>query len=871
MFSVGSFVTAAEMRPVLDMIPANGNIEEYNELRKHGAGPNRIAGQLVLRKMATFMNETRKTYSTNMMRLDRIRVLVADMVDVKYFSLFEIAELILPSSAKQNDRFRPAALYAVHLALYRNDIGFHPLSTSQDSHRRDHIFELSPKAQSDVIDRVVTMVRAHSMSLSGLKEVRADSSPQPSEFPKFLDKAREVVTANRKQRPWTPFGILGPTVGSKTQVVEWSSSSEDILLFLEWWTTHDIFDNSSRYHAIGSLILRALGLYKDTMLDQRTGWTFLQEAGRFQPWEISSRYKIRLPATTVVPGGGLSREIPESLESSRRPDIAAEARRSWGSSPVFCIDGPSTRVIDDGISLERTENPDEFWVHVHTADPSSVIRPNSDLCSYLELVPENIYLPGHFQAMLPEGLGEGDADYKSQDLIAQFSLKSGGPSLTFSAKVNKSGKILDYKVEPGTVGEAVYLDPEDVSKFCEEPPPPPHAVSQHRLEVGVPPTKREVPNRQMVAATDFDASTREELLTLSKLAKAIRGKRLSKGAWPYFFPRASVTVSMHEEPGSEAANPDVTKNPTDPYIKVAHESSSGCELVATCMVLAGQVAARWCAARNIPLPYRRDARSGQNYDAALQYATQNVYPLIASGVEPSIRHRQELGKITGPVELSITPGPYFIMGLDMYTKATSPLRRFGDLLVHWQIHAALEWERQNEETLHNASEETLRHVLPFTTTDLSSTLVLLEMREKMCRTISRGAYQWILIALVRAWQFEKTAPEKFIFTVNAKWRHGVVGNLDLFNLTAVMDILGLDKKALIRDVRVGDAFEVELAEINVVSREISVKALHYLGNSSGGKARLDQSEETSSNQAQSQASTANDRTMANLPVEAALA
>jgi exoribonuclease R len=164
----------------------------------------------------------------------------------------------------------------------------------------------------------------------------------------------------------------------------------------------------------------------------------------------------------------------------------------------------------------------------------------------------------------------------------------------------------------------------------------------------------------------------------------------------------------------------------------------------------------------------------------------------------------------------------------MYAKATSPLRRFSDLLVHWQIHAALQHERTNQRTI-DPETDSLDDILPFSSTQLATTLPLLEVREKMARTVSRGILEWILIALVRAWRFEKTAPRKLRFTVSSRWRQGCIGRVDFFGLNAIMDIEGLNHKALVKDVRVGDQFEVELADVNVHSRRILVKALKYLG------------------------------------------
>jgi exoribonuclease R len=167
----------------------------------------------------------------------------------------------------------------------------------------------------------------------------------------------------------------------------------------------------------------------------------------------------------------------------------------------------------------------------------------------------------------------------------------------------------------------------------------------------------------------------------------------------------------------------------------------------------------------------------------------------------------------------------------MYAKATSPLRRFSDLLVHWQIHAALAYERKVQRRL-DPTIDVLDDILPFTTASLGNTLPLLHMREKMARTVSRGTLDWILIALVRAWRFEDKAPRTLRFTVGSRWRQGLLGRLDMFDLSASMDVAGLNGCRLVKDIQVGDEFEVELANVNVHSRHILVKALRYLGSQS---------------------------------------
>lgn len=101
------------------------------------------------------------------------------------------------------------------------------------------------------------------------------------------------------------------------------------------------------------------------------------------------------------------------------------------------------------------------------------------------------------------------------------------------------------------------------------------------------------------------------------------------------------------------------------------------QLVAEMMILAGEVAARYGQAHKLALPFR-----GQP--------------------EPELPSDEELIQLpAGPVracamrrcmprsEMSITPARHAGLGLNTYTQATSPIRRYSDLLTHFQLKAHL--------------------------------------------------------------------------------------------------------------------------------------------------------------------------------------
>jgi exoribonuclease-2 len=95
------------------------------------------------------------------------------------------------------------------------------------------------------------------------------------------------------------------------------------------------------------------------------------------------------------------------------------------------------------------------------------------------------------------------------------------------------------------------------------------------------------------------------------------------------------------------------------------------ELVADAMLLAGTAVAHYCQKADIPIPF----------------VTQQPpdYPQTPTDLAAMWAYRKQLK----PSRLSLDPTPHSGLGLPMYTRATSPLRRYSDLLVHQQLCAHL--------------------------------------------------------------------------------------------------------------------------------------------------------------------------------------
>lgn len=113
-----------------------------------------------------------------------------------------------------------------------------------------------------------------------------------------------------------------------------------------------------------------------------------------------------------------------------------------------------------------------------------------------------------------------------------------------------------------------------------------------------------------------------------------------------------------------------------PQLEIS-DPSAGRLLVAEAMILAGAVVAAFGAAHGLALPYRSQLPSPLPAGSALQQ-------LPAGPVRHALLKQ---GLSRGLTQAS--PAPHFSLGLEAYVQATSPIRRYGDLLVQRQLDALL--------------------------------------------------------------------------------------------------------------------------------------------------------------------------------------
>jgi exoribonuclease II len=150
-----------------------------------------------------------------------------------------------------------------------------------------------------------------------------------------------------------------------------------------------------------------------------------------------------------------------------------------------------------------------------------------------------------------------------------------------------------------------------------------------------------------------------EIESLATAAKLRNRWRLSQGSININMPESTVKVIAGE----------VSIN--------LIEDNRARRLVAEMMILAGEVAAKYGQDNSLPLPYRGQPQP--------ELPPEEELILIPVGPARSCAIRRCMPRS----EMGTTPARHASLGLNTYSQVTSPIRRYTDLLAHFQIKAHL--------------------------------------------------------------------------------------------------------------------------------------------------------------------------------------
>ena len=389
-FSVSGFAPRSEIAAILPYLPdSDVPEEELDQFQVMDSNVPRSVGFPLVERMMEFLQASNNAYRKHADKIDNAYNVMADKENSVYATLSGIASTILkePDEAK----ISKPTLWAVHRALVLPEIGF---SIDYRHHRTMGHFQIIPRKEVDIVLQVREWLREYQEDIARraapdenkAKKILDSGVHGSSIILDFVEKARSIIEESRKYRVVTQTGSIGPCAiqhepqqGDRTRntpttrsivLGAFSSRHTQIIRFMEYWAARRNFKPGSRLASMGATILRATGMYDGFLLDETSGYTFLQELGVIAPWEnrVGFDSRLALPNRHVdFITDQLQAEAAASLRSRAPTDSMRDLRTDWQDLEVFCIDSAEANEIDDGFSIEDIEGDGQhFWIHVHS-------------------------------------------------------------------------------------------------------------------------------------------------------------------------------------------------------------------------------------------------------------------------------------------------------------------------------------------------------------------------------------------------------------------------------------------------------------------------------------------------------------------------
>ncbi|HEX3769519.1 MAG TPA: VacB/RNase II family 3'-5' exoribonuclease, partial [Polyangiaceae bacterium] len=341
------------------------------------------------------------------------------------------------------------------------------------------------------------------------------------------------------------------------------------------------------------------------------------------------------------------------------PGHMKEGRTDLRHVPLPTIDPEDARDHDDAVWVERSERGGyRAWIAI--ADVSTYVTPGTAIDEEAKTRGCSIYLPDRAIPMLPRALASN-----------LCSLLPGVDRLCLcvEAELDASGHVIDFDIVRGVMRSRAKLTYGGVARAL--------GLSSE--------AKQEPAAEAMV----------EGLRVAYDLSRALRGKRMNRGALDFELPEAKVVL---DEKTREPT--DVVRRAGDPGVRKAYQ------LIEELMLLGNELVAQWCIRRDVPTIFRVHAAPDEK--KLDRFAAMCESLSIDFDIEDT-RDPKKLGDLLksfkdhplAPVLNSLllrsmkqatydtTNIGHFGLASKAYLHFTSPIRRYPDLVDHRIIHQVL--------------------------------------------------------------------------------------------------------------------------------------------------------------------------------------
>ncbi|KAK9244278.1 hypothetical protein V1506DRAFT_542006 [Lipomyces tetrasporus] len=624
-----------------------------------------------------------RLFQSEVLRLNaRLRHLVAkahdDLAakdDYRTYSLFEICDHVMKDFAVDKSLLN-VFYYTVLLSLDNDTVRW------MRTGRRRYMHVMYSATS-------ISAVEKYEKGAEYLRDIKGQIAQE------FIRKSRRLVTYYRNnisegnvsdEVTQVHSEILGKDVAFYHPHVSFTEEEQAIIEVIKHFVLLcSVHREDQMARAIVGRFVREVDMWNDQTVDHMVVYQYLYEIGVLSPWYntalLNPLDRLPLEDPTKLKFKALEKEMGKSdtLQDLTFEDSMSDLRHDFGDLAVYCIDDFGAEEIDDGISIEYVEGGNECWLHVHVADPSAVVPPNHPIAVKASDRVETIYGTAFSRPMIPEALAT----------VSGLVTKDGSDhcrALTFSAKVRTSdAKLLEVMVRPSIIRNIKSLIYRDVDSAL--------GWKLDFADEGLPKQFRLPPNHSAIvnygSADSLTSDDRDRLNEAYRLYRLLILRRAKDRA--SVRPLSFASLSVSSPPTINIADVS-TERPLyyypefSPQVNISYSNVVSRYFVAEFMILASRVAARFAKERNIPLPFRvQDEAEGTSSRERLgdeDFTTHGFQKL---------KSLFSLGSI--PTFYSTTAGPHFDLGArDGYARVTSPLRRYLDMVAHWQLEASIKGE-----------------------------------------------------------------------------------------------------------------------------------------------------------------------------------
>ncbi|VVT46463.1 uncharacterized protein SAPINGB_P001226 [Magnusiomyces paraingens] len=477
---------------------------------------------------------------------------------------------------------------------------------------------------------------------------------------------------------------------NSTRVMSTHKTNRSIIELIRRFATGDIYGSSNTIRSVVEIFLKHIDHYralaqiatgavpKNTpastleapVVDESYAFNYLQKLGLLGPRDDPVRLQSKLK--TLEKGAArlakfhepkdLSKPLPDRLDTIREqlPDDLT----------VYCIDDAGAHEIDDGLSVQVPKDPKAKWkVYIHIADPSSALQVDGSsgadgLLRHAYNQTSTAYYPESIIPMFPPwftqklGLVEGSNLQRCMTFMVEFD------------PVSQTFDVDNVQVIAGITRSIKQITYDKVDELL----------------------------RQDTKTPD---KTLTDLRNLWHVANAFSKIRFDSGAVGLAMPQP--VLKFPPPPPLGSSNKETVDDVINQISVTYSKRSVARELVAELMILCNHAAARYTSAHDIAGMYRtQDLRlESAAAEARVVDATSAVnkaYDWTATpwqrandGIGPKLALKETLQTLPlmRAAGLGVARRPHRALGIDAYMHSTSPLRRFQDVVCHWQLGSSL--------------------------------------------------------------------------------------------------------------------------------------------------------------------------------------